>query len=82
MLQPILARAAISISDLKRNPSAAIEAADGAPVAILNHNKASAYLVPALAWEELMELIDDMQLAQIVREREHEVGVEVSLDDL
>ena len=82
MLQSILANVAISISDLKRNPSAAIEAADGAPVAILNHNKASAYLVPAKAWEELLELIEDLELAQIVRERENEVGVEVALDEL
>src|SRR3546814_5926902 len=36
-----------SISELKKNPSAAIRAADGAPVAILNRNTPEAYLVPA-----------------------------------
>ena len=46
-IEPILADAGISISDLKKNPSAAIAAADGLPLAILNRNMPSAYLVPA-----------------------------------
>ena len=46
---PLLASVGISISDLKKNPSAAIAAADGFPVAILNRNTPMAYLVPAEA---------------------------------
>ena len=81
-LDPILADASISISELKKNPSAAIAAAGGFPVAILNRNTPSAYLVPAAAWEALMDLLDDIELAEIVRQRSGEEGVEVRLEDL
>lgn len=82
MGKPLLANYGISISELKKNPSAAIRAADGAPVAILNRNTPEAYLVPADAWEAIMDVLDDMRLAEIVRERAHEEGVEVNIDDL
>ncbi|MFN7030579.1 MAG: type II toxin-antitoxin system Phd/YefM family antitoxin [Sphingopyxis sp.] len=78
----LLADYGISISELKKNPSAAIRAADGAPVAILNRNTPEAYLVPAEAWEEIMDALDDMRLAEIVREREGQEEIEVSIDDL
>ncbi len=82
MLDSILADASISISQLKKNPSAAIEAAEGFPVAVLNNNTPTAYLVPAKAWEALMDRLEDIELAEIVREREGEVGIPVDIDDL
>lgn len=78
----IYARASVSISDLKKNPSRIINEAEGAPVAILNHNKPSAYLIPAEAFEALMEKFEDYNLAQLVKEREQEPTVKVSLDEL
>ena len=47
-MESILANASISITELKRNPGAVIEAAAGEPVAVLVHNKPSAYLVPGV----------------------------------
>lgn len=82
MTFPILAGASISISDLKKNPSAAIEAADGFPLAILNRNTPSAYLVPAKAWEELMDRLEDIELAELVRARADDPVIEVLLEDL
>jgi antitoxin StbD len=82
MLDPILADASVSISDLKKNPSAVIAAAEGFPVAVLNHNTPTAYLVPAKAWEALMDRLEDIELAEIVREREGQEEIEVSIDDL
>jgi antitoxin StbD len=82
MLDELLAGTSISISDLKKNPSAAIAAAGGFPVAILNHNKPSAYLIPADAWKELVERLEDADLAAIVRARAGETPVKVMLDDL
>lgn len=82
MGKPLLADYGISISELKKNPSAAIRAADGAPVAILNRNTPEAYLVPAEAWEEILDALDDMRLAEIVRERAGQEEIEVSIDDL
>lgn len=69
MIHKILADSAVSISDLKKNPSVVIEAAGGFPVAVLNRNTPAAYLVPAKAREELMDRLEDVELAEIVRER-------------
>jgi antitoxin StbD len=66
----------------EKNPSAVIAAADGFPVAILNRNTPAAYLVPAAAWEALLERLDDLELAAIVRERANEVGIPVNIDKL
>jgi antitoxin StbD len=82
MNAPLLASVGISISDLKKNPSAAIAAADGFPVAILNRNTPMAYLVPAEAWEILMDRLEDIELAEIVRARAGEIPIEVSIDEL
>lgn len=82
MLHEILADAGVSISELKKNPSAVIEAAGGFPVAVLNRNTPAAYLVPAKAWEELMDRLEDIELARIVREREGETPIDVDIEDL
>jgi len=81
-MQRIHARTSISISDLKKNPSSVINQSQGEPVAILNHNRPTAYLVPAAAFEAIMERLDDLELAHLVKEREHEPSVKVSLDEL
>lgn len=82
MLNSLLADAGVSISDLKKNPSAVIDAAGGFPVAVLNRNVPAAYIVPAKAWEALMDRLEDIELAEIVRARANEVAVPVDLDDL
>ncbi|HEX6073286.1 MAG TPA: type II toxin-antitoxin system prevent-host-death family antitoxin [Sphingomicrobium sp.] len=82
MIDPILAAAGISISELKKNPSAVIAAAEGFPVAVLNHNTPTAYLVPAKAWEELMDRLEDIELAEIVRQRQGQKSVKVNIEDL
>ena len=82
MVENLLADASISISDFKKNPSAAIAAAEGFPVAILNRNKPSAYLVPAKAWEELVDRLEDIELAALVRARAAETPLPISLDEL
>jgi len=81
-MDKIYARASVSISDLKKNPSRIINEAEGSPVAILNHNKPSAYLIPAEAFEALMEKFEDYELSRLVKEMEHEPTVKVSLDEL
>ena len=78
----IFASASVNISDLKKNPSRVILQAEGAPVAILNHNKPSAYLVPAETFEAVMEKLEEYELAKLVEERAEEATVKVSLDDL
>jgi antitoxin StbD len=83
-MRQVLASCSASISELKKNPTALLNEADGEVIAILNHNKPAAYLVPAETYEFLMEMIDDIELAKIVAERRADLSqaVEVSLDDL
>ena len=81
-MERLYARASVSISDLKKNPSRIINESEGAPVAILNHNKPSAYLIPAEAFETLMEKLEDYELGRLVKARESEPNVRVSLDEL
>lgn len=79
---PLLAPLGISISELKKNPSAAIADAGDLPLAVLNRNTPAAYILSAKAWEEIMERLDDAELATIVRQREGQDEVEVSIDGL
>jgi len=81
-MERLYARASVSISDLKKNPSRIINQSEGAPVAILNHNKPSAYLIPAETFEVLMEKLEDYEMGRLVKERESEPSVKVSLDEL
>jgi antitoxin StbD len=83
-MKAVLANCSASISELKRNPSALINQSDGEPIAILNHNKPTAYLIPAETYEELLESIEDYQLGIIVKERQNEKisAIEVAIDEL
>ncbi len=83
-MESVLAECSASISELKKNPSALIEQSDGEPIAILNHNRPTAYLIPAETYEALLEKIEDYQLGLIVKERQNEKisAVEISIDEL
>lgn len=82
MAHKILADTVASISELKKNPMATIREGDGEPVAILNRNEPAFYCIPAKAWEELLEKLEDLELGKIAEQRIGEPTVKVSLDDL
>jgi len=82
MTSHILAEITASVSELKKHPMATVAAGEGFPVAILNRNTPAFYCVPAEAWEALMDKLEDMELAALVREREHQAEIEINLDDL
>ena len=83
-MESVFANCSASISELKKNPSLLIEQSGGEPIAILNHNKPTAYLVPAETYEMFFEKIEDYQLGLLVQERKNEkiLAVEVTLDEL
>lgn len=83
-MQSVLADLAVSVSELKKNPSAVLSGAGGAAVAVLNHNRVVGYMVPADVYEAMIERLDDLELAQLVKARidANEPSVRVSLDDL
>ena len=83
-MESVLASCSASISELKKNPSALIAQSDGEPIAILNHNRPTAYLIPAKTYEAMLEKVEDYQLGAIIKERQNEKisAVEVTLDEL
>lgn len=83
-MRQVLADCSASISELKKNPTALLADSDGSPIAILNHNKPTAYLVPAETYEWLMDIVDDHELSKLVDERmsDKASAIEVNLDDL
>lgn len=84
-MQAILANYTASITELKKSPTHLLEKAGNEAVAILNHNVASAYLVPSDLYVKMMDIIDDYYLAKEVEaalDYKDEELIEVSLDDL
>ncbi|MCM2461094.1 type II toxin-antitoxin system Phd/YefM family antitoxin [Pseudomonas sp. CG7] len=83
-MQNILADVAVSVSELKKNPSAVLSGANGLPVAVLNHNRVMGYMVPANVYEAMVERLDELELVHLVKARldANETPVRVSLDDL
>ena len=71
-----------SITELKKNPMEVINNAEGNPIAILNRNEPVFYCVPYRLFESLMEMVEDLELAAIVKARENEEAVSVNIDDL
>jgi antitoxin StbD len=81
-IRPILADNTTSISELKKNPMAVVEQGDGFPVAVLNRNQPAFYCVPADAYEIMMDKLEDFELAQLVKERQNQPEIKVSISDL
>ncbi len=83
-MKTISANTTVSVSELKKNLSAIIKKADGEPIAVLNHNIPTAYLVPSDTYDELISKIEDYELSLIIKQREAEKphAVEVKLNEL
>jgi antitoxin StbD len=83
-MQPILANYTASISELRKSPTQLLKNAGDEAVAILNHNVASAYLVPSSLYEKMMDVMDDHYLSKTVDERlkDNEKPIRVDIDDL
>lgn len=84
MAHRVLTEIAVSITDHKKNPMATVAAGKDMAVAVLNHNEPAFYCVPAKAYEELMDLADDLELGRLadVRLADGQEPVRVSLDAL
>ena len=84
MAHRVLAETAVSISEHKKNPMATLAAGEGMAVAVLNRNEPAFYCVPAKAYEELMDLVDDLELGRLADARlaDGQEPLRVSLDAL
>ena len=65
-MEQLLANRSVSITELKRSPSAIIEQAGDEAVAVLNHNRPAAYLVPAAMYMRLMAALDAATLREAI----------------
>ncbi|MDP1765674.1 MAG: type II toxin-antitoxin system Phd/YefM family antitoxin [Methylotenera sp.] len=72
----------VSVTELKRNFAGVIKLADDCPVAILNHNRPEAYLLPAAHYERLIAHMEDLEDAKLILERINGPFVEVAIDEL
>lgn len=83
-MQPILANYTASISELKKSPTQLLKNAGNEAVAILNHNVASAYLVPSALYEKMMDIVDDYQLRKEIDSALNDTDkpIRVELDEL
>lgn len=84
MAHRVLTETAVSISEHKKNPMATVAAGEGMAVAVLNRNEPAFYCVPARAYEELMDLVEDLELGRIADARlaDGQEPLRVSLDEL
>ena len=81
-MDSILSKNSISVTELKRNYASILAQADDEPVAVLNLNRPEAYLVPAAYFERLLNQLEDLEDAKLVRERAHGPFIEINPDAL
>lgn len=83
-MERILSDKTVSVSELKKNLSSILKSVEGEPIAVLNHNTTSAYILSAKDYEALIDSLEDYQLGMIIKEREAEKhsAKEVNIDEL
>lgn len=83
-MQPILSNYTASITELKKSPTQLLKDAGDEAVAILNHNVASAYLVPSALYEKMIDVIDEYYLLKEldVRRLDDAKPIRVDIDEL
>ena len=59
IMEYVYANLTASISEFKRSPSVLLEKSSGETIALLTHNKPTAYLVPAKLYEQILDYIDE-----------------------
>lgn len=83
-MEKILSPLSVSISDLRKQPAVLIEQADGEAIAILNHNRPTAYIVSPEVYESYLDMLEDIELGKLIEQRKGEKrkAVFVKVDDL
>lgn len=68
----IRAGTSVSITDFKRDPSAAIKAAGNAPMTVSSKDRPLAHLLSAVTYARIMKRLDGLELAELIRTRTKE----------
>ncbi len=82
LTETILTKRTASISEFKKNPSAAMNESKGEPLAVLSHNKTAFYCVPPELFAAMMERIGDQMLLDKAISRIGGEEIDVNLEDL
>lgn len=80
-MEHLLATRSVSITELKRSPSAIIEQAGDEAVAVLNHNRPAAYLLPAATYEAMLDRLDTNYLRKAIQ-LGRESGASIPADEV
>ena len=67
-MEQIFTNRSVSISELKRSPSAVLANANKEPLAILNHNKPAAYLLTPQLYQKLLERFAESEIRLAIAE--------------
>lgn len=81
-MDTICAKKTVSVTVLKRNFAAVMHEVENEAIAVLNHNKPEAYLLSADYYESLLQRLEDLEDAKMIRERGDGPFVDVDIDDL
>ncbi|TKK13617.1 antitoxin of toxin-antitoxin stability system [Enterobacter cancerogenus] len=59
MLQTILSRSSVSVTEFRRRPVECVRAGNGEAIAILSNNEPVFYCIPAKEYGELLQELED-----------------------
>jgi len=71
-----------TLNDLKKDPLAVVSKTQYAPIAIWDGGNPAFYILPAQAYENLIEAIEDADLARIIESRKDEPLTTVLIHEL
>lgn len=81
-MHTIYAETVVAVDELKRDPASVLEQSENEPVAIFDHDRPTAYLISAELYESLLDALDDLALAELVKQRQGQERIRVSIRDL
>ena len=83
-MREIYAKYSATILELRKSLSLLLQESKNQPIAILNHNTPSAYLIPALYYEQLIKKLEEYKLLSVIKERlnDKDKAIEVDIDEL
>ncbi len=83
-MEEILSDFTVSMSEFKKDPAAVLRQAGNKPVAVLNQNKTSFYMVQPQVFEAMLEELLDKELYRkvLARMNERAEAIEVNIDEI
>ena len=81
-MENLLATKSVSITELKRSPSAVIEQANFEPVAVLNHNKPAAYLIAPDIYQTLIARFESSEIKAAITASRLDTRATVKAEDV